>query len=88
MQFLCNYHKLESIYKKSSKFEEVMIQNQKKKSDLKWNASFKKLKSLKKKKIGTKKNKMAEKIKMAAKAPSINFPKLSQIECKSIETLD
>jgi hypothetical protein len=34
------YYKLESKYKKSSKFEEVMVQNQKKKSDLKWNASY------------------------------------------------
>jgi hypothetical protein len=33
------YYKLESIYKKSSKFEEVMVQNQKKMSDLKWNES-------------------------------------------------
>jgi hypothetical protein len=30
-------YKLESKYKKSSKFEEVMVQNQKKKSDFKWN---------------------------------------------------
>jgi hypothetical protein len=37
MQFL--YYKLESKNKKSSKFEEVMVQNQKKMSDLKWNAS-------------------------------------------------
>jgi hypothetical protein len=34
------YYKLESKYKKSSKFEEVMVQNQKKMSDLKWNASL------------------------------------------------
>jgi hypothetical protein len=33
------YYKLESKYKKSSKFEELMVQNQKKMSDLKWNAS-------------------------------------------------
>jgi hypothetical protein len=33
------FYKLESTYKKSSKFEEVMVQNQKKMSDLKWNAS-------------------------------------------------
>jgi hypothetical protein len=33
------YYKLESIYKKSSKFEDVMVQNKKKMSDLKWNAS-------------------------------------------------
>jgi hypothetical protein len=31
--------KLESKYKKSIKYEEVMVQNQKKMSDLKWNAS-------------------------------------------------
>jgi hypothetical protein len=30
---------LESKYKKISKFEEVMVQNQKKMSDFKWNAS-------------------------------------------------
>jgi hypothetical protein len=35
------YYELESKYKKSSKFEEVMVQNQKKMSDLKWNASTK-----------------------------------------------
>jgi hypothetical protein len=34
------YYKLESKYKKSSKFEEVMVQNKKKKSDLIWNASI------------------------------------------------
>jgi hypothetical protein len=33
------YFKLESKYKKSSKFEEVMVQNKKKMSDLKWNES-------------------------------------------------
>jgi hypothetical protein len=33
------YYKLESKYKKISKFEEVMVQNQKKMSDFKWNAS-------------------------------------------------
>jgi hypothetical protein len=33
------YYKLESKYKKYCKIE-VMVQNQKKMSDLKWNASF------------------------------------------------
>jgi hypothetical protein len=33
-------YKVESKYKKSSKFEEIMVQNQKKMSDLKWNASY------------------------------------------------
>jgi hypothetical protein len=33
------YYKLESKYKKICKFEEVMVQNQKKMSDFKWNAS-------------------------------------------------
>jgi hypothetical protein len=33
------YYKLESKYNKSSKFEEVMVQNQKKMSDFKWNTS-------------------------------------------------
>jgi hypothetical protein len=32
-------YEIESKYKKSSKFVEVMVQNQKKMSDLKWNAS-------------------------------------------------
>jgi hypothetical protein len=36
------YYKLESEYKKSNKFEEFMVQNQKKISDLKWNASLRK----------------------------------------------
>jgi hypothetical protein len=36
------YYKLESKFKKSNKFEEVMVQNQKKMSDLKWNASLRK----------------------------------------------
>jgi hypothetical protein len=34
------YYKLESKYKKSSKFEEVMVQNPKKMSDFKWNTSY------------------------------------------------
>jgi hypothetical protein len=38
------YCKLESKYKKSSKFQEVMVQDQKEISDFKWNTSFKKSK--------------------------------------------
>jgi hypothetical protein len=34
-----HYYKLESKYKKSIKFVEVMVQNQKKMSDFKWNSS-------------------------------------------------
>jgi hypothetical protein len=33
------FYKLESKYNTSSKFEEFMVQNQKKMSDLKWNES-------------------------------------------------